>query len=68
MSLAMCYRNALNELKNNSGKDFETLYIVGGGAKNGLLNTLTEKVCNIKVCALPIEAAAIGNLKIQMDR
>ncbi len=68
MSLAMCYKNALDELRKNSGQDFDKLYIVGGGAKNALLNTLTEKACNIKVCALPIEATAIGNLKIQMER
>lgn len=68
LSLAHSYKTALTELKNNSGKDFDTLYIVGGGAKNGLLNELTEKICNIKVKALPIEATAIGNLKIQIAR
>ncbi len=68
LSLAMCYKNALDELRKNSGQNFDKLYIVGGGAKNKLLNGLTEKVCNIKVRALPIEATAIGNLKIQMER
>lgn len=68
ISLAISYMNALDELKRNSGKDFDTLYIVGGGAKNGLLNELTEQVCKIKVKALPIEATAIGNLKIQIGR
>lgn len=68
LSLAHSYNTALTELKSNSGKDFDTLYIVGGGAKNGLLNELTEKICNIKVNALPIEATAIGNLKIQIKR
>ncbi|MGN1373204.1 MAG: rhamnulokinase family protein [Candidatus Coproplasma sp.] len=68
LSLAHSYKTALTELKRNSGKDFDTLYIVGGGAKNTLLNELTEKICNIKVKALPIEATAIGNLKIQIAR
>lgn len=68
ISLAIGYMNALDELKRNSGKDFNTLYIVGGGAKNSLLNELTEQVCKIKVKALPIEATAIGNLKIQIGR
>lgn len=68
ISLAISYMNALDELKKNSGKDFDTLYIVGGGAKNSLLNELTEQVCKIKVKALPIEATAIGNLKIQIGR
>ena len=41
---------------------------MGGGAKNKLLNELTEEVCKIKVKAIPIEATALGNLKIQMER
>lgn len=68
ISLAQGYKNALNELKANSGKDFDMLYIVGGGAKNNFLNELTEQICKIKVKALPIEATAIGNLKIQIGR
>lgn len=68
LSLAQSYKVALDELRKNSGKDFGTLYIVGGGAKNGLLNEFTEKICKLKVCALPIEATALGNLKIQIKR
>lgn len=66
ISLAIGYMNALDALRANSGKDFDTLYIVGGGAKNSLLNELTEQACKLKVKALPIEATAIGNLKIQI--
>lgn len=68
ISLAISYMNALKELQINSGNDFDALYIVGGGAKNSLLNELTEQICKIKVKALPIEATAIGNLKIQIGR
>lgn len=68
ISLAISYKYALDELRANSGKDFDTLYIVGGGAKNDLLNEITAQVCKIKVKALPIEATAIGNLKIQIRR
>lgn len=69
ISLAMGYKKALDELKANSGNnDLDVLYIVGGGAKNEFLNQLTEQACNIKVKALPIEATAIGNLKIQSRR
>jgi rhamnulokinase len=41
---------------------------VGGGAKNAFLNDLTEKATGKKVIALPIEATAIGNLRIQICR
>ena len=67
-SLAYGYKQALEELSENTGKTFDSLYIVGGGAKNTYLNELTEKICKIKVVALPIEATALGNLKIQIKR
>lgn len=67
-SLALSYKQAIEELENNTGKSYQKLYIVGGGAKNHFLNQLTEKATGKKVVALPIEATAIGNLKIQMNR
>ena len=36
-SLASSYRDALEELEGNTGKDYKKLYIVGGGAKNTVL-------------------------------
>ena len=65
-SLALSYMNAIQELQHNTGKHYDSIYIVGGGAKNGFLNALTEKASGKKVIALPIEATAIGNLRIQM--
>lgn len=66
-SLANSYKRALNELETITHQRYETLYIVGGGAKNDYLNEITEKVTKRKVIALPIEATALGNLKIQME-
>ena len=65
-SLAKSYAIALAELERNTGKTYEKLYIVGGGAKNAFLNRLTEEATGKQVIALPIEATAIGNLKIQI--
>ena len=48
------------------GTGYHRLYIVGGGAKNGFLNRLTEEATGKQVIALPIEATALGNLKIQI--
>lgn len=67
VSIAHCYKSALAELRENTGTDYSELYIVGGGAKNAYLNALTESICGVKVHALPIEATALGNLKIQFD-
>ena len=66
-SLALCYRDAIRELERNTGKQYDRIYIVGGGAKNAFLNRLTEDASGKRVIALPIEATAIGNLKLQME-
>lgn len=66
-SLAESYKTALEELERNTGRSYERLYIVGGGAKNEFLNRLTEKASGKQAIALPIEATALGNLKIQME-
>lgn len=66
-SLALSYKQAIEELETNTGTKYEKLYIVGGGAKNGFLNRLTEETTGKQVIALPIEATALGNLRIQME-
>ena len=66
-SLAQNYRKAVEEIERNTGREYHSIYIVGGGAKNQFLNRLTEQATGKKVIALPIEATALGNLKIQME-
>ena len=58
--------NALQEPQLNTGRHYDQLYIVGGGARNQFLNRLTEEASGKKVIALPLEATALGNLKIQL--
>ena len=65
-SLGACYKDAIEDLERNTGRGYSEIYIVGGGAKNGYLNEISEKYTGKRVIALPIEATAIGNLKIQM--
>ncbi|MBQ3055165.1 MAG: rhamnulokinase [Oscillospiraceae bacterium] len=66
-SLAVSYRVALEELEQNTKTHYDEIYVVGGGAKNNYLNELTREITGKRVIALPIEATAIGNLKIQME-
>ena len=66
-SLAQGYKQAIEEIERNTGRTYQKLYIVGGGAKNAFLNRLTEEATQKQVIALPIEATALGNLKIQME-
>ncbi|MBR4485257.1 MAG: rhamnulokinase, partial [Erysipelotrichaceae bacterium] len=65
-SLALSYKQAIEELEHNTGKSYSKLYIVGGGARNQFLNRLTQEATGKQVIVLPIEATAIGNLKIQL--
>ncbi len=65
-SLALCYRDSILELERNTGIACRKIYIVGGGAKNGFLNRLTHEFTGLEIAALPIEATALGNLKIQI--
>ena len=66
-SLAASYQQAIVELETNTKATYEKIYIVGGGANNRFLNRLTEDATGKQVIALPIEATALGNLKIQME-
>ena len=66
-SLAYCYGEAFRELESLTGQHWDKLYIAGGGAKNATLNELTAHYTGKQVVALPIEATAMGNLKIQMN-
>ena len=65
LSLAQSYKTAIEELERNTGRAYEKLYIVGGGAKNAFLNDLTQQATGKQVIALPIEATALGNLAVQ---
>ena len=66
-SLAQSYGKAIRELEQNVGGHWDEIYVVGGGAKNAFLNRLTEEATGKRVIALPIEATALGNLKLQKE-
>lgn len=63
--LAQCYRSAIEELGQITGRQFKTLCIVGGGCRDEYLNQLTAKATGLKVLAGPVEGTAIGNLLLQ---
>jgi len=65
-SLADTYGRAIRTMEQSTGIVCHKLYIVGGGAKNSFLNQLTEKSTGKQIIALPIEATAVGNIKVQM--
>ena len=65
-SLALSYREAIEELEGLTGKEYDTLHIIGGGCQNGLLNELTARTTRKRITIGPVEATAIGNLIAQM--
>ena len=67
-SLALGYKEAIDDLEFNTGRTYSEIFIVGGGAKCDYLNRLAEEATGKRVVALPIEATAIGNLKVQIKR
>lgn len=65
-SLAKCYGKTIFEIERITGKKFDGIHVVGGGANAEYLNELTALATCKTVYAGPIEATAIGNLSAQM--
>lgn len=64
--LALRYRDVFEKLCRLTGRDYDTLHIVGGGSKNVFLCQLTADAIQRPVLAGPDEATAIGNMLVQM--
>ncbi len=65
-SLAFKYRLVLSSLEKLTGKPVERIRVIGGGAKNRLLNQLTADATGKTVLAGPAEATAVGNVAVQI--
>lgn len=64
-SLANRYKEVFGFLQELAPFKIERLYVIGGGARNQLLNKLTEEAIGIPVVVGPTEATAMGNIKVQ---
>jgi rhamnulokinase len=64
-SLAAGYARTLDELEALTGRRVDVVHVVGGGARNALLNQLTADACGRRVVAGPDEATVLGNLLVQ---
>jgi rhamnulokinase len=65
-SLAMKYRLVLDWLEELTGERITELRVIGGGARNRLLNQLTADATGRTVLAGPVEATALGNIAMQV--
>lgn len=64
-SLALLYRQTIEQLEDAARRKLKTLHIVGGGSKNELLNQFSADATGRTVVAGPAEATATGNVLIQ---
>lgn len=64
-SLAAKYASVLDTLRDVAPFPIERLHVIGGGARNELLNQMTADAVGLPVVAGPDEATALGNILIQ---
>ncbi len=64
-SLALRYRQVVEMLRELSPVAIERLYVIGGGARNELLNQYTANAIGIPVETGSSESTAIGNVMMQ---
>ena len=65
-SLAASYKKAFDKIETLTGRHYKSVYIVGGGAENRLLNRLTEQASGKRVRVGFKEATSVGNLGAQL--
>jgi sugar (pentulose or hexulose) kinase len=66
-SLALRYRQVLEQLEETLGRSYSTINIVGGGTQNKILCQFTADATGREVVAGPAEATALGNLIVQAE-
>jgi len=64
-SLALKYRETLEEIRQLHSGHINRIHVIGGGTKNKLLCTLTANATKLPVLAGPVEATAMGNILMQ---
>ncbi len=65
-SLALKYRYVVEKLEMLVCKELDSIYIIGGGCQNELVNQMTSNCCKKPVYAGPVEATALGNAVTQL--
>ena len=66
-SLALRYRQVVGMLSEFTGVKVEQLYVIGGGAKNDMLNQFSSNAIGVPVTTGASEATAWGNIAVQAE-
>jgi rhamnulokinase len=64
-SLALKYRQGLEEIEAALGRKMKVVHAVGGGIRNRLLCQFTADAMQLSLVAGPVEATAMGNVIMQ---
>lgn len=64
-SLALKYRYTFEQIRECTGREYESINMVGGGIQSKLLCQMTASSCGCKVTAGPVEATVLGNVAMQ---
>ena len=67
-SLALRYRQVVEMLGELTGVKVQQLYVIGGGAKNDMLNQFSSNALGVPVTTGASEATALGNVAVQAER
>ncbi len=67
-SLASGYRTTIGRIRELTGRQPESIYVVGGGSRNEYLNALTREMTGIPVERCSVESSTLGNLAVQWAR
>jgi len=65
-SLALTVKKYLTEMEDFTGRNIETLHMIGGGVYNALLCQLISNITGAAILAGPAESASMGNLIMQL--
>lgn len=65
-SLALRYRRAIQDIERLTGRTFDKIHIIGGGAQNRFICQAVANAAQLPVIAGPSEATALGNVLIQL--
>jgi len=65
-SLALACDRGVRALEAVTGQPVHTIRVMGGGARNRLLNQATADATGCRVLAGPVEATALGNVAVQL--
>lgn len=67
-SLALSYGDTIKDLEDITGKHYDTIHIIGGGARNDHVNQMTADLTLKRVVSGPEEATSLGIIAMQILR